>query len=285
MLGRFRRQIRGGLFITAIYIEIDRYCSYQLVAVLQYIADMRYIADMPSHSNLERLGVLASDQWGLVTRRQAQQSGLSPATVARFSMPGGLLKRVTHGVYLVAGAPVPEDLALRAAWLQLAPEVPVWERTAKDGVVSHRSAASLFRVGDLTADRHEFTLPERRQSRRRDVRFHTRPLPRVEWIELRGLPVTRPSRTVSDLLYDNEDPEAVSRIAADSLRGIFDHAGAFRDSLAPHAARFGLRKGDGRALLRWLLELSDDPDVPKWLEEAEKHDSMTTGARKPITAS
>jgi hypothetical protein len=246
---------------------------------------MRYVADMPSHANLARLGSLASDQWGLVTRRQAEQSGLSPATVARLSVPGGLLKRVTHGVYLVAGAPVPEDLALRAAWLQLVPEVPVWGRTAKDGVVSHRSAASLYGVGDLSPDRHEFTLPERRQTRRRDVRLHARPLREGEWIELRGLPLTRPSRIASDLLYDNEDPEAVSRIVVDSLRGIFEEAGAFVDSLARHAARFGLRRGDGGALLRWLLELSDDPNVYKWLGEAEVHDGMTERLRKAIAAS
>lgn len=248
---------------------------------------MSYIADMVSHSNLEHLGSLASDQWGLITRRQAETAGLSPATVARLSVPGGLLKRVTHGVYLVAGAPVPEDLALRAAWLQLAPEVPVWERTAKDGVVSHRSAASVYRVGDLSADRHEFTLPQRRQTRRRDVRLHTRPLTEGEWIELRGLPVTRPSRIASDLLYDNEDPEAVSRIVADSLRGIFDDAGTFADSLAPHAARFGLRRSDGLSLLRWLLELSGDPDVDRWLQEAEAHDTNTYAAdskhRPPVS--
>jgi hypothetical protein len=254
---------------------------------LRNISKMRYIADMVSHANFEHLGSLASDQWGLITRRQAEMAGLSPATVARLSMPGGLLKRVTHGVYLVAGAPVPEDLALRAAWLQLAPEVPVWERTAKDGVVSHRSAASVYRVGDLSADRHEFTLPQRRQTRRRDVGLHTRPLTEGEWIELRGLPVTRPSRIASDLLYDNEDPEAVSRIVADSLRGIFDYAGTFADSLAPHALRFGLRRGDGLSLLRWLLELSGDPDVPRWLQEAETHDTNTHAAdrirRQPVS--
>ncbi|MFZ2034045.1 MAG: type IV toxin-antitoxin system AbiEi family antitoxin domain-containing protein, partial [Candidatus Dormiibacterota bacterium] len=225
-------ELAAGSLTTAIYIESDRYCRYSPLATLRNISKMIYIADMPSHSNLERIGSLASDQWGLITRRQAEQSGLSPATVARLSMTGGLLKRVTHGVYLVAGAPVPEDLALRAAWLQLAPEVPVWERTAKDGVVSHRSAASLYRVGDLSADRHEFTLPERRQTRRRDVRLHTRPISKSEWIALRGLRVTRPARIASDLLYDKEDPEAVSRIVADSLRGIFDYAGAFADSLA-----------------------------------------------------
>jgi hypothetical protein len=239
---------------------------------------------MPSYLHLERLGSLASDQWGLITRRQAEGCGLSAATIARLSVAGGLLKRVAHGVYLVSGAPVPDDLALRAAWLQLAPDVPVWERTPEEGVVSHRSAASIYRVGDLSADRHEFTLPARRQTRRRDVRLHTRPLSGGEWIELRGLPVTRPSRIASDLLYDNEDPEAVSRIVADSLRGIFDYAGTFADSLAPHAARFGLRRGDGRALLRWLLDLSDDPDVHQWIDEAEAHNGMTEVLRKAIAA-
>jgi hypothetical protein len=142
-------------------------------------------------------------------------------------------------------------------------------------------------VGDLSADRHEFTLPQRRQTRRRDVRLHTRTLTEGEWIELRGLPVTRPSRIASDLLYDNEDPEAVSRIVADSLRGIFDYAGTFAGSLGPHALRFGLRRGDGLSLLRWLLGLSGDPDVPRWLQEAETHDTNTHAAdrkrRQPVS--
>ena len=203
-----------GSITTAIYVESERYCSYRPLATLRHTSKMRYIADMPSHSNLERIGSLASDQWGLITRRQAEQSGLSPATVARLSMTGGILKRVTHGVYLMAGAPVPEDLALRAAWLQLAPEVPVWERTAKDGVVSHRSAASLYRVGDLSADRHEFTLPERRQTRRRDVRLHTRPLSKSEWIALRRLP----SRALHESRLISYTTRRIRKLSLESLR-------------------------------------------------------------------
>lgn len=42
----------------------------------------------------------------------------------------------------------------------------------ESGVVSHRSAAALYRLGDLPADVHEFTLPARRQTRRVDVRPH-----------------------------------------------------------------------------------------------------------------
>src|SRR5207244_9380889 len=137
---------------------------------------------------------IAEDQWGLVTRRQAELSGISQATLQRLAAKG-VLDRVAHGVYRLTGAPTPDHLGLRAAWLQLAPEVPAWERTPEQGVVSHRSAASLYGLGHLPADRHEFTIPKRRQTRRPDVTIHVRKLNRGEWTNLAGLPVTRPSRT------------------------------------------------------------------------------------------
>src|SRR6266508_1213411 len=94
---------------------------------------------MPAHTTLNRLARIAQDQWGLVTRRQAEHAGVSPATLQR-----------------------------------LAGDVPLWERAPRQGVVSHRSAAAVYELGHLPADRHEFTLPVRRQSRREDVRLHLR---------------------------------------------------------------------------------------------------------------
>lgn len=226
---------------------------------------------MPRPSTVIRLADTASDQWGLITRQQAAAAGVSPATLARLSEQGGLIERVAHSVYRLVTAPVPDNLGLRAAWLQLAPNVPVWKRTALQGVVSHRSAAAAYRIGDLPADIHEFTLPERRQTRRRDVRLHTRRLTDNEWIELRGLPVTLPARIASDLLYNHEDPEAVARIITDAIRAVFDYPGSFADSLAPHAVRFGLRRNDGLALLRWFLDLTGDPERSQWLQEAQAH--------------
>ena len=102
---------------------------------------------------------------------------------------GSVLRRVAHGVYRLAGAPEPEHQDLRAAWLQLAPAARVWERDPRDGVVSHRSAADLYGLGHLGEDRHDFTLPKRRQSRRPDVRLHHRAVGEEEVIVLRGLPV------------------------------------------------------------------------------------------------
>lgn len=232
---------------------------------------MIYNVAMPRSSTLTRLSQLAEQQWGLITRRQAELAGIPPATLGRLTADGSVLERVAHGVYRLTGAPTPDHLDLRAAWLQLAPEAPAWERRPDQGVVSHRSAAALYGIGHLPADGHDFTLPRRRQSRRPDVRLHQRHLTEGECINLRGLPVTRPSRIASDLFHDSEDPEAVAHLIADAIRAVFDYPGTFADALAPHAARFGLRHGDGLALLRWLLDLVRDADTPRWMDEARAH--------------
>ena len=226
---------------------------------------------MPRRSVLPRLQELAQEQWGLVTRRQIEGEGIGSTTLERLTSPEGLLERVATGVYRLAVAPIPDHMDLRAAWLQLAPDLPAWERTAKEGVVSHRSAAAMYGLGHLPADRHEFTLPKRRQTRRPDVRIHVRPFRDAEWNSLKGLPVTRPSRIASDLLWEHEDPEAVARLIADAIRPVYDYPGTFADSLAPHAAHFGLRRGDGLGLLRWLLDMTGDPETKRWMEEARAH--------------
>jgi hypothetical protein len=230
-------------------------------------------------SPLLRLQELAQDQWGLVTRRQIEQAGIGATTMERLTAPGGGLDRVAYGVYQLAGTPIPDHLELRAAWLQLAPDVQAWKRKADQGIVSHRSAASVYGLGHLPADRHEFTVPRRRQSRRPDVRIHVRPLDEGQWITLHGLPVTRPSRIASDLLWEHEDPDAVAQIVAEAIKGVLDYPGTFADSLAPHAARFGLRKADGLALLRWLLELVGGPNTERWMEEARAHASRRSAQR------
>jgi hypothetical protein len=239
---------------------------------------------MPRPTTLERIGPIAEDQWGLITRRQAAKAGIPDTTLERLTRHGAALDRVAQGVYRLNGTPLPDHLQLRAAWLQLAPDVPAWDRTIRDGVVSHRSAAALYGLGDLPSDRHEFTVPTRRQSRRSDVRLHTRKLQPSEWIELRGLPVTRPSRIASDLLYDREDPEAVSHLIVEAIREVYDYPGTFADALNPHASRFGLRRGDGLALLRWLLDLVGDANTPRWIAEARDHTTRNATVKGQHTA-
>ncbi len=242
---------------------------------------MGYIEVVGQFTTLARIAELAEEQWGLVTRRQLELANIPATTVERIVAPGGSLERVARGVYRLAGAPTPDHMELRAAWLQLAPEVKAWERSPADGIVSHRSAAALYGIGHLPADRHEFVVQHRKQSRRPDVRLHRRSLDDTGWIHLSGLPVTRPSRIASDLLYDHEDPEAVAQIVADALRPVFDYPGTFVEALAPHAARFGLRRADGMALLRWLLDLVGDDETSQWMELARASMPRHQGQKAP----
>jgi predicted transcriptional regulator of viral defense system len=165
---------------------------------------------------------VAEDQWGLVTRAQAMDLGVAPVTFARL-VDAGVLVRVAHGVYRIAGGVDPGHLELRAAWLQLDPEIPAWQRVraADVAVVSHRSAAELYGLGDLIADIHEFSVPFRRQTRREDVRLHRGRIPAVDRTLVGGLPVTRPHRLVADLVVAHEDGSAVVAIAVEAIdRGL-----------------------------------------------------------------
>ena len=214
-----------------------------------------------------RLAAVAQDQWGLLTRQQAEASGVSRATLQRLASDH-VLERIAHGVYHLAGAPEPDHLQLLAAWLQLAPDVPAWKRRPNEGLVSHRSAATLLGLGHLPADQYNFILPKRRQTRRPDVRLHQRVLDEREWITHQGLPVTRPARTAFDLLDDREDAEAVAHVIADAIRGGHEHPARFAEALMPMASRLGFRRGDGLGSLRSLLELVADNAVGNWLEDA-----------------
>ena len=226
-------------------------------------------------SPARRVANLTQDQWGLVTRRQLEDAGITPTTMDRLTTPGSILERVSWGVYQLAGTPIPDHLELRAAWLQLAPTLRAWERTLEQGVVSHRSAAALYGLGHLPADQHDFTVPARRQTRRPDVQIHVCPLHDGAWASQGGLLVTRPQRTAADLLRDREDPEAVAQVAADALRRGYASPAEFANALAPSAAGHGFRRDDGSALLRWLLDLTVDPERSKWTAPASPQDRST----------
>jgi hypothetical protein len=203
---------------------------------------------------LSRIRDLAEGQWGLVTLQQARASGVAWRSLQRL-VEAGLLERVAHGVYRVRGAAEPDHLDLRAAWLQLDPARAAWQRLDDPdvAVVSHASAASLFGVGDLRADVHEFTIPERRQTRRPDVRIHRGNVPQDRRILLGGLPTTRAGWMIGHLLADHVDADAVAEITREVLERVLDYPAVVAQAVGPHARRFGLERGDGIGLLDELL--------------------------------
>lgn len=195
---------------------------------------------------------VAEDQWGLVTRSQALAAGVPRATFARLVAAGALV-RVAHGVYRIAGGPDPGHLDLRAAWLQLDPLTPAWQRVRSDqvAVVSHRSAAELYGLGDLIADNHEFSVPVRTQTRRRDVRLYLRQLQPEDRDVVDEMPVTRAHRIVADLLAAHEDGSALATIAVEAVRRGLTTPAQIATSVAPLARRYHV--DDGVALADQLL--------------------------------
>jgi predicted transcriptional regulator of viral defense system len=203
-----------------------------------------------------RLADLAEAQSGLVTTRQAEAQGVARRDLARLVRVGGM-ERIAYGVYRIRGAPRPRLLELRAAWLQLAPGVDIEQRTPEQGVVSHASAASIFQVGSLDPSPFEFSVPlsRRLRSRRDDVVIHRVRLAAAEigWFD--QMVVTIPIRLVADLCAASLDAAQLAGVVSDVLgKGL-----ASRDeliiALAAHADGYGLRSGDGRQFLEYLLSL------------------------------
>src|ERR1700684_1211162 len=81
---------------------------------------MQYMLRYPTIAPLIEM---AEEQWGFVTRRQALRLGVSRRSWERLTTTGEMLEKVAHGVYRLRGVPPPDHQQLRAAWLQLAPDV------------------------------------------------------------------------------------------------------------------------------------------------------------------
>jgi predicted transcriptional regulator of viral defense system len=216
-----------------------------------------------NRSELERVVFeLVEGQWGLLTAAQARAAGVSRVQLTRLA-EAEVLVRLAHGVYVLRGAASMDHLELRAAWLGLDPERMAADRLrnpTQGAVVSHASAARLHQLGDLEADRHEFTLPMRKQTGRSDVRLHRAVLTAGDVMTVAGLPVTRPERIIVDLLADRHDGEQVARVLASAVRSREIDLEQLAPLLSPFSARFGLPAAEGGLVLEYLLELGGVAD-------------------------
>jgi predicted transcriptional regulator of viral defense system len=177
----------------------------------------------------------------MLTSRQAVALGVAERDLVRLEQAGAL-ERVAHGVYLAAAAPRPVLLELKAAWMQLAPGVPIDQRVANQGVVSHASAVTAHALGTLDPIGHEFTFPGNRRfrSRRTDLVLHRADLSADDVIWVDQMLVTAIPRTVADLAASAVDGGHLAEILDDALRlGVLSrHAAAL--VLVPSADCYGL---------------------------------------------
>lgn len=207
------------------------------------------------------LGEFAEDQFGMVTSKQAVVNQVPAMAMTRLTA-GGAIERIVHGVYRIRGGADHQYPELYAEWLNLAPAMPAWRRSGAEGLVSHQSAAALYQLGDLNAAVNEFTLPQRRQTQRIDLRLHRRRtigVEGVDWEWVQGLAVTRPVHIIGDLLADRQDPSAIATICQQALhRKLVD-----RTELETAAAKWGAPYGPGtptrRDLVPWLATMTLTP--------------------------
>ncbi|MDQ4132611.1 MAG: type IV toxin-antitoxin system AbiEi family antitoxin domain-containing protein [Actinomycetota bacterium] len=132
---------------------------------------------------------LAAAQHGAFHRHQVLAVGFTPRMIQR-RLESGLWVTVHPGVYRVASAPPSWEQRLMAACL-------AGEPTA---VASHRAAGALWTLHGLERGRIEITVADTKRSRLRGVLLHrTLALPRSAVTTAKGIPVTRPARTLIDL--------------------------------------------------------------------------------------
>jgi very-short-patch-repair endonuclease len=153
------------------------------VAVNYLVAQRRILRQRSDDHVLEWL---SGKQHGVGSRRQLIGLGFSSEWISR-RVRRGALRRIYNGVYQLGHGPLTEQGRRLAAVLFLG-----------DGAVTtHRCAMAQWKLGAWTGF-PELTVP-RRLPPRRGLIIHRATLPADETMVLRGIPVTKPSRTLFDL--------------------------------------------------------------------------------------
>lgn len=133
------------------------------------------------------IAALAGRQHGVVSRRQLAACGIAPRATDR-RIAAGRLHVVHRGVYAVGHECLPRLGRVMAAVLA----------AGLGAVVSHRTAADLWRVAPTAQAAVEVTVP-RRGPRREGLRAYHAMLPPSDITMLDAIPVTTPARTLLDL--------------------------------------------------------------------------------------
>lgn len=160
-----------------------------------------------------------SESEGIFTTAQAERTGI-PRDALHDAVKAGRLERIMRGAYRMVGAGSTYVDELVAVWKLTNPAKFAYERmktSTWDGVVVGGStAASLLEVGDFHLCTYRLYSPKRFNSRNRAVNFGRRNVSRSQVAFVKGIPVTRPERTIFDLMLDNEDFSLVGNALHDA---------------------------------------------------------------------
>ena len=171
---------------------------------------------MNKTNHREQIAILSESE-GIFTTAQAERSGI-PRDALHDAVESGCLERVLRGAYRMVGSGSSYTDELAAVWKLTDPARFSHERVQPDDwdgvVVGGSTAASLLEIGDFYLSPYRLYAPRRVNSRNPIARFSRREVERADVSFASGLPVTRPERTIADLVLDDEDSSPV----ADALR-------------------------------------------------------------------
>jgi very-short-patch-repair endonuclease len=180
---------------------------------------------------------IATGQYGLVALEQLRALGIS-ADVAYQRAVAGRLHRVHEGVYAVGHSLLTPEGRWMAAVLACGP----------GAVLSHRSAAALWGIGEFGHGRVDVTAPNRRGRHPSGIEAHRNgSLSGGDSIRVRGIPCTTVERTLLDLAAVIPIWQLRKALAEAEVRRIIDLS----------ALRALLRRSRGRrgvARLRLILD-------------------------------
>jgi predicted transcriptional regulator of viral defense system len=164
----------------------------------------------------KRLYEIAEGQQGFFTTKQAKAAGFAENTHPYHIQVGNWI-REHRGIYRLTSFPRGDrpDLMLWSLWSRNRGEVA-------QGVYSHQTALSLYELSDVMPAKLHITVPEsfRRNSEiPRVLILHYADLPQSDIGAVNGVRVTKPMRTILDLLEGGEMPPVTLRqVLREALR-------------------------------------------------------------------
>ncbi|MGB7284475.1 MAG: hypothetical protein WBE13_19580 [Candidatus Acidiferrum sp.] len=164
----------------------------------------------PYKEAARRLQEIAQSQQGFFTTKQAVRAGFAERTHT-YHVNAANWIREHRGIYRLADFPTPQrpDLMLWYLWSQNRQEIP-------EGTYSHETALSLHELSDVMPSKLHMTVPNsfRRNSTLPEILIlHKADVDKSDVQEMYGVRVTRPLRTIIDLLRSNQIDETQLKLA------------------------------------------------------------------------
>jgi len=195
------------------------------------------MSSAPTTSSATALWHHLASSHGIISRPEAYDLGLTNRQISHRVKTGEWI-RLGPSVFRVATSPLTWTATARAAALSC------------DGLISHRSAARLWGVGDFRSSKIEVVVPDSRRRHRPDVLVHrSSQFELADPTVIEGVPVTGLSRTILDTA-GLIGPRRLDQLVDAALRTELITWPDLLSVLSRHSARG--RNGCGR--LRTLLD-------------------------------